>query len=127
MWSLNLWFQKCSLCIKMYNFRWCSLCWEAKTKFHYWFDNYKSKHRTGRRRDQKVPQKLLPSHYCLNNYNVNSLKGSKAWGEIPPPSGGIRNFAREGFFNWVMGTSGGVTLTLWTFLKTKTTFCEYWT
>ena len=36
---------------------------KAKTKFHLWFDNYKSKHRSFRKGKQNVPQKRFHLHY----------------------------------------------------------------
>ena len=41
----------------------------AKTKFCYRFNNYKSKHRVFRKANQKVPQKLFHTHYCLDGHS----------------------------------------------------------
>ena len=53
----------------------CKICGEvpyvgkAKTKFRYRFNNYKSKHRAFRKGNQKVPQKLFHTHYCLDGHS----------------------------------------------------------
>ena len=50
----------------------CKVCGDvpyvgkAKTKFRYRFNNYKSKNRAFRKGNQKVPQKRLHAHYCLD-------------------------------------------------------------
>ena len=36
-------------------------------------------------------------------------------------------FCWGNFFYWVVGIWEGMILTIWTFLKLKVTFCEYWT
>ena len=41
----------------------------AKTRFHYRFNNYKSKHRTFRKGNQKVPQKRFHAQYCLHGHS----------------------------------------------------------
>ena len=41
----------------------------VKTKFHYSFNNYKSKHRTFRKDNRKVPQKLFHTHYCFDGHS----------------------------------------------------------
>ena len=52
----------------------CKVCGEvpyagkAKTKFHYRFNNYKSKHRAFRKGNQKVPQTPFHTHYCLDGH-----------------------------------------------------------
>ena len=56
----------------------CKVCGEvphvgkAKTKFRYRFNNYKSKHRTFRKGNQNVPQKLFHAHYCLDGHSGNN-------------------------------------------------------
>ena len=63
-----MWFQKSSL-LK------CKVCGEvpylgkAKTKFRYRFNNYKSKYTAFRTGNQKVPQKLFHTHYCLDGHS----------------------------------------------------------
>ena len=53
----------------------CEVCGEvpyvgkAKTKYHYRFNNYESKHRVFRNGNQKVPQKRFHAHYCLNGHS----------------------------------------------------------
>ena len=53
----------------------CKVCGEVpylgktKTKFHYRFNNYKSKYRAFRKGNWKAPQKLFHSHYCLQGHN----------------------------------------------------------
>ena len=42
---------------------------KAKTKFWYKFNNYKSKHRTFRKGNQKVPQKRFHAHYCRDGHS----------------------------------------------------------
>ena len=42
---------------------------EAKNKFRYRFNNYRSKHRTFRKGNPKVPQKLFQTHYCLDGHS----------------------------------------------------------
>ena len=48
----------------------CKICGEvpyvgeAKNKFCYRFNNYRSKHRAFRKGKRKVPQKLFQTHYC---------------------------------------------------------------
>ena len=42
---------------------------KAKTKFRYRLNNYKSKHRTFRKGNQKVPQKCFYAHYCLDGHS----------------------------------------------------------
>ena len=42
---------------------------KAKTKFRYRFNNYKSKHRAFRNGNQKVPEKLFHTHYCLDGHS----------------------------------------------------------
>ena len=41
---------------------------EAKTKFRYRFNNYKSKHRALRKGNRKIPQKRFHDHYCLDGH-----------------------------------------------------------
>ena len=41
---------------------------EAKTKFRYRFNNYKSKHRAFRKGNLKIRQKHFHNHYCLDGY-----------------------------------------------------------
>ena len=41
---------------------------QAKTKFRYRFNNYKSKHRAFRKNPRKIPQKLFHDHHCLNGH-----------------------------------------------------------
>ena len=50
---------------------WCEVPYigKAKTKFHYRFNIYKSKHRAFRKGNQNVPQKLFCTHYCLDGHN----------------------------------------------------------
>ena len=55
----------------------------------------------------------------------NSIKG---WGKNPPPpphSGGVSEILLERRFYQVVGTRGGVILTIQTFFKAKATFCKY--
>ena len=42
---------------------------KAKTKFHYRFNNYKSKHRAFKKGNQKVPRKQFHTHYCLDEHS----------------------------------------------------------
>ena len=42
---------------------------KTKTKFRYRFNNYKSKHRTFRKGNPKVPQKLFHAHYFLDDHS----------------------------------------------------------
>ena len=41
---------------------------QAKTKFWYRFNNYKSKHRAFRKGNRKIPQKLFHNSYCLDGH-----------------------------------------------------------
>ena len=53
----------------------CKVCGEvpyvgkAKTEFRYRFNNYKSKRRTFRKGNWKVPQKLFYTHRCLDSHS----------------------------------------------------------
>ena len=58
-----LYLLKCKFCGKV------PYVGEVKTKFRLRFDNYKSKHRAFRKGNQKVPQKLFLSHYCLDGHS----------------------------------------------------------
>ena len=40
----------------------------AKTKFRYRFNNYKSKHQASRKRNRKIPQKRFHDHYCPDDH-----------------------------------------------------------
>ena len=42
---------------------------KAKNKFRYRFNNYKIKHRSFRKGNWKVPQKLFHTHYCLDGHS----------------------------------------------------------
>ena len=48
-------------------------------------------------------------------------------GKSSPPVRGIGKFCWGGFFYRMVRTWGGVILTILTFFKAKTPFCEYWT
>ena len=57
-----LYLLKCEVCGEVPFFR------KAKTKCCHRFNYYKSKHRTFRRGNQKVRQKLFHAHYCLDGH-----------------------------------------------------------
>ena len=44
---------------------------KIETKFRYGFNNYKSKHRAFRKGNQKLPQKPMHDHYCLDGHLGN--------------------------------------------------------
>ena len=52
----------------------CKVCGEApyvgkgKTKFRYTLNNYKSKHRSFRKENRKIPKKSFRDHYCLDDH-----------------------------------------------------------
>ena len=43
---------------------------KAKIKPRHRLNNYKSKHRTFKKRNQKSSQKLFQKHYCLDDHTV---------------------------------------------------------
>ena len=43
---------------------------KAKIKFRHRVNNYKSKHRNFKKRNQKASQKLFHKHYCLDDHTV---------------------------------------------------------